>query len=165
MIWFPKIIIENSEKRTEIPNDSKSKVIIRKEGKLKMSKIEQLVETALFQGAENPIIYSRQFNMKLKCVFELLFFPFDTQTCSISLTTGNEVQNLITLVGENVDFIGNKELATFDVIGWELETKDNRSTSDVKVKITLKRQISQHLLGIFLPSIFIMVIAQVKGGS
>ena len=57
--------------------------------------------------------------------FELLFFPFDTQTCSISLTTGNEVQNLITLVGENVDFIGNKELATFDVIGWELETKEN----------------------------------------
>ena len=161
MIWFPKINIKNSENNMEIPNDSKSKLRVKKKGNLTMSSKENLRETALFDGSENPLIYSRQFNIKLKCVFNLAFFPFDTQTCSISLNTGNEERNLIRLVGENVDFIGNRELATFDVIRWELETGGTSSPIDVKMNIILKRKISQHLLGIYLPSIFIMVIAQV----
>ena len=68
---------------------------------------------------------------------------------------------MIKLVGENVDFTGNQELATFDVIRWELEAGGVNSPIDVKINVILKRQISHHLLGIYLPSIFIMVIAQV----
>ena len=107
---------------------------------------------------ENSIIYLRQFIEELKCVFDLSFFPFDTQTCSILLNVGNEEKKLIKLVGVKVDFIGNQKLATFDVRRFELED-DN---VDVKVNIILKRQISQQLLGIYLPSLFIMVIAQVR---
>ena len=68
---------------------------------------------------------------------------------------------MIDLIGDNVDFIGNQKLSTFDVIRFELEDKDITKEIDVKVNIILKRQISQHLLSIFLPSLSIMVIAQV----
>ena len=40
--------------------------------------------------------------------------------------------------------------------------EEENTDIDVKVNVILKRQISQHLMGIYLPSIFIMVIAQVK---
>ena len=135
---------------------------MKKIGDLMMSNKEDLKETALYKGAENPVIYLREFNIKLKCTFHLVFFPFDTQTCSITLKAGTEVRNSIQLVGETVNFTGDRELATFNVIGWELETDEVSSDIDVKVNIVLKRQIAQHLLGIYLPSIFIMIIAQVR---
>ena len=83
-IWFPKILITNSKDNSEVPNDSHSKLCVRKNGSLTMSGKENLKESALFHGKENSIIYSRQFTEELKCVFDLSFFPFDTQSCSIS---------------------------------------------------------------------------------
>ena len=126
-----------------------------------MSNEYDLQETAYFAGEDNPVFYSRDFNVKFKCNFDLRFFPFDTQTCSISLTAGNKVRNFIELVGESLEFTGKTKLATFDVVKWNLETLAISSEIDVKVNIFLKRQIAQHFLGIYLPSVFIMTIAQV----
>ena len=160
-IWFPKILIANSKDNVEVPNDSQSKIRVRMNGNLTMSSKEIPRESALFNGGENHIIYSRQFSEKLKCAFDLSFFPFDTQTCSISLNAGNEERNLVKLVGDKVEFTGNKKLATFDVLKAELDSENKAGDIDVKVNVILKRQISQHLLGIYLPSLFIMAIAQV----
>ena len=126
-----------------------------------MSSRENLKESALYDGKENPILFSRQFTEELNCAFDLSFFPFDSQTCSISLNVGNEEIFLIELVGDNVDFIGNQKLSTFDVIRSDLEHNNTSDNVDLKVNIKLKRQISQHLLTIYLPSSFIIVIAQV----
>ena len=161
-IWFPKILIANSEENiVEIPNDSQSKVSVSKNGSLTMSSTEDLQESALYEGKENNIIYLRQFTEKLKCVFDLSFFPFDTQTCSIAFNIGNKESNLIELVGAKVEFSGNKKLSTFDVIRPNVEEKLVADNIDLKVNIVLKRQVSQHILGIYLPSLFIMIIAQV----
>ena len=57
-IWFPKILIANTEENiVEIPNDSQSKVSVRKNGSLTMSSTEDLQESALYEGKENNIIY------------------------------------------------------------------------------------------------------------
>ena len=117
-----------------------------------MSSRDNLKEFALYDGKENHILFSRQFTEELNCVFDISFFPFDSQTCSISLNVGNEERFLIELVGDNVDFIGNLKLSTFDFIRSYLEHNDTNDDVDLKVNIKLKRQISQHLLTIYLPS-------------
>ena len=122
---------------------------------------ENSKESALYNGKENGISFSRQITEELNCVFDLSFFPFDTQTCSIFLKVGNEEIHLIKLVGDKVEFIGNQKLSTFDVIEYEFEDDDAADGIDVKVNIKLKRQIAQQLLTIYLPSTFIVVIAQV----
>ena len=114
LIWFPKILITNSEENiAEIPNDSQSKLSVRKNGSITMSSKENLQESALYDGKENNIIYSRQFTEKLKCAFDLAFFPFDTQICSIVFNTGKKERNLIELVGTKVEFSGNKKTLNF----------------------------------------------------
>ena len=161
-IWFPKILIANSKDNTVVPNDSKSRLCVSKNGNKTLSSKEDLKESALYHGKENPIMYKRQFTENLKCGFDLSFFPFDTQKCSISFNIKKREKHLINLVGSHVEFIGNQKLSTFNVIRSELEENDIADDIDVKVNIILKRQISQHLLSIYLPSLFIMVIAQVN---
>ena len=126
-----------------------------------MSDENELQETAFYDGAENPIFYSRKFNLKLKCDFKLGYFPFDTQTCFITLNAGNKVKSFIKLIGETVYFIGERELATFYVVNWNLEAAPMDNDIDVQVNIFFKRQISQYVFGVYIPSLFIMVIAQV----
>ena len=162
IFWFPKIILVNSENNSEVPNDEEAKLLVKKNGELSMSSANSLHETAYFSGMENPIFFSREFNEKFKCSFNLRFFPFDTQNCFIALTAGNKVRHFIRLVGKSLDFTGDTKLATFHVINWTLETDSSSSEVDVKVNIYFKRRLAQHFLGIYLPSIFIMTVAQVK---
>ena len=161
MLWFPKIILANSIDIPVVPNDEEGKILVRRNGSFTMSDEHDLHETAYFSGATNPIHFTRNINGKFKCDFNLRFFPFDTQNCFIAFTAGNTVRNFISLYGDSLTFTGKTILATFDVIGCEFESNSGNMDLDLKVNIVLKRQIGQTLLTIFLPSIFIMIVAQV----
>ena len=161
LFWVPKIIFGNSENSVEIPTDSKAKILIAMKGNLTMSDQFNLQETAFYSGADNPVIYSREFDLDFKCFFILTYFPFDSQTCTIELKSGNKVRNFIQLVPKHLDYIGHKKLATFHVKDWTIEMDSSSNDVDIRVKLVLKRRIAQHLLGIYLPSLCIMIIAQV----
>ena len=60
-----------------------------------MSNQYELHETAHYSGADNPIIYTREFDLEFKCFFDLIYFPFDTQICNIELKAGNKITNFI----------------------------------------------------------------------
>ena len=156
-LWFPKIIFENTENHLEVPNDSNAKFVIEKKGTPRMSDEYERRETAYFDGFENPILFSRELQMRLKCAFQLNYFPFDTQICSVVMVPGYKERNFIKLIGDSVYFSGKKQVLTFEVIDTKIKTGD----TNIEVKIYLKRQISQYLLGIYGPSLLIMVAAQV----
>ena len=163
LFWVPKLVFSNSENETEMPKDSKTKILIHMLGNFTMSDQYTLHETAFYSGGENPVIYSRRFNLKFKCRFRLSYFPFDTQICTIELKAGNKVGNFVQLVPEDLEYVGAKRLATFRVNQVTFETASSESEGfDIRVKIVLKRRIKQHLIGIYLPSLFIMTIAQVR---
>ena len=163
LFWVPKLVFSNSENETEMPKDSKTKILIHMLGNFTMSDQYTLHETAFYSGEENPVIYSRRFNLKFKCRFRLSYFPFDTQICTIELKAGNKVGNFVQLVPEDLEYVGAKRLATFRVNQVTFETASSESEGfDIRVKIVLKRRIKQHLIGIYLPSLFIMTIAQVR---
>jgi len=46
---------------------------------------EKLQEDEQYDGADNGIIYSRVYKMKLLCKFEQHNYPFDSQTCFIKV--------------------------------------------------------------------------------
>jgi len=44
-----------------------------------------------FGGMFNPLIFSRRFEMKFGCDFELHYYPFDTQHCFINVSAKIQV--------------------------------------------------------------------------
>jgi hypothetical protein len=38
-----------------------------------------------FEGTENPLLYARSYDLEFNCEFELLHYPFDRQTCYITV--------------------------------------------------------------------------------
>ena len=127
-----------------------------------MSHQYELHETANYSGADNPCIYTREFDLEFKCFFDLIYYPFDTQTCKIELKAGNKIRNFITLMPETFNFVGKEILSTFIITDCWMEFDSSSSDVDIRVKIVLKRRLAQHMLGIFLPSLCIIIIAQVS---
>ena len=60
LLWFPKIIFDNSEDHLEVPNDSNANYVIEKKGNRTVSDQYELRETAYFTGRRNPILFSRE---------------------------------------------------------------------------------------------------------
>ena len=155
-IWFPIIYFENTENKVEVPNDEKSKLLVKRNSKIPDVNEKELIKRAYFQGAKNPLIYSREFHLKLKCDFKLRYFPFDKQECYIIINAGYKTRNFVHLSKDSLTFSGEEELATFDIIECEFE-----NGPFIKVKIVLKRRVSNFIIKVYIPSIFIMIAAQV----
>ena len=155
-IWFPIIYFENTENKVEVPNDEKSKLLVKRNSEIPDVNEKELIKRAYFQGAKNPLIYSREFHLKLKCDFKLRYFPFDKQECYIIINAGYKTRNFVHLVKDSLTFSGEEELATFDIIECEFE-----NGALITVKIVLKRRVSNFIIKVYIPSIFIMIAAQV----
>jgi hypothetical protein len=86
-MWIPYFTFDNSVKEAYIKNDELSSLTIMKRGLGSQKLNSFLQEDFWYNGAENSLVYSRNYKMDFECEFNQLYFPFDTQTCSIQVNT------------------------------------------------------------------------------
>jgi hypothetical protein len=86
-MWIPYFTFDNSVKEAYIKNDQLSSLTIMKRGFGSKKLNLYMQEDFWYNGAENSLVYSRNFKMDFECEFEQLYFPFDTQICSIQVNT------------------------------------------------------------------------------
>ena len=121
-----------------------------------------LYETTYFPGSENPILYSRTYALDFLCQFELQKYPFDTQTCRIIIGPRNKELNFVKLIPNKVSYKGPIKMMTYRVMDYDIGESEQGS---VIITIRLKRMVSQHILSTYLPSLCILIIAQVSSGK
>ena len=92
-IWIPKLIFDNTVIDVCIANDDFSSLQIMKNGPPSRNPHHELLENYLYSGDTNPLIYSRDYDLKFTCEFELHYFPFDHQNCYIMVSQITVKQN------------------------------------------------------------------------
>ena len=160
--WIPKFMFGNSEKNFQMPIDSEAKVLVKTRQRGKISVHYSLKETLYYSGAQNPMQLSRDFTEKFKCNFNLRYFPFDTQTCHIYLNCNNKVKNFLQLTPIHMEYVGPRDLQKILVISWNVAIDKTDSPVHIIASIVLKRKVTQLLVGVYFPSLCIMVITQVN---
>ncbi len=89
-IWIPNLYFDNSVEETYIYNDLLSSLSIYQNGS-GIQRIDQyLQENVWYNGSENNLIFLRTYKMGLVCEFDLHYYPFDSQTCSIQVTQSKQ---------------------------------------------------------------------------
>ena len=86
-IWIPNLVFENNANDAYIKNDALSSINVKMEGDPELKQTLDLLENEEFNGMFNPFVFSRIYEMKLGCDFELHYYPFDTQKCFIVVST------------------------------------------------------------------------------
>ena len=84
-LWIPNLVFGNSVKDTAIQNDEFSALLVKQQHEPYTFLNSDLTENDIYVGSLNPLIFERIYERKLRCEFELHFFPFDIQKCHIQV--------------------------------------------------------------------------------
>ena len=158
-IWFPHFIIENTNSKLKSILDSKATVKVYKNGSGTLSSIENTENNYIYSGDVNYMEYDRFYSQVLECNFDLRWYPFDFQTCSIDIKPTSDLNDLVKLEADNFDYEGPPDLTEYNIKRIELK-KENEST--LKVEIIIRRRLLSLILTTFLPTILLNIIGHMS---
>ena len=99
-LWLPSLLFQNSNSRERTQIDEEASLVVRRLGKSKPNDLTEIHEDSIYSGSENPLILSRYYTVKLNCLFELKYYPFDKQRCPIMLEIPFELKTQMNLTME-----------------------------------------------------------------
>lgn len=85
-LWIPPLVIESAEDANEknLKYDEHTIIAVKKASDPDSFRAEIINESRLFQGAFNPLVLIRNYEVVLRCNFQLSYYPFDHQLCYIN---------------------------------------------------------------------------------
>ena len=76
-IWVPKLVFTNTEKK-----DDQSFAVARRDNAFEYSDDSVRYNIFMFDGANNPFVTSRVYDVDWICGYDIRWYPFDTQVRS-----------------------------------------------------------------------------------
>ena len=105
-IWLPRLYYSNTEEKIPVLKSSLFRVEILRQGEPGQNEVSTLSEGNQFNGEENELHLAARNALTFECAFELSWFPFDFQDCSIDIRIPEELKNYTTLIPNRVEYTG-----------------------------------------------------------
>ena len=156
-LWIPPLAFINAYGNHRIKTDEISTVEIISRGKFEYLDMAELHEGQIYKGSENPLLYSREYQLVFQCHYYLVHFPFDTQECTIDLEVPKFLQSFVKLVPDYAKYEGRIILDQFSVNNITIASAMNETV--VRAKIYLKRMPAYHMATTYLPTSCIIFMA------
>ena len=157
-LWTPTIIFWNTEQQLKTVNDMESFASILRSGKGSIISREVNEDIEVFKGSENMITFSRVYSIKFFCNYQMAWYPFDQQTCSMEYIFDGVLNNYADLLPGALNFTGKKELTQYFVKKYVIKKTSIQMKSAVVVEVTLGRRLLGIFLTIFFPTILLNII-------
>ena len=176
-IWLPEVVYENTDqkKSTRLGEtwEWSTSVLVKKEGDFSRSDLSSVDETEIFKGGENSLIMEQTYTHEFQCVYNLRYYPFDTQVscffsvkrltitsicfqmCKISMGLRDIHNETIALIPEQLRMMQDPEMSCFSVIDWNLE---QRPGNGVEMVIVFRRKITGEMMTTYFPSLLLIAI-------
>ena len=164
-VWFPEVIFENvasDEDWMEIVL-SKEYNIVRniEDDDIDPVGVTAIDNTFMFSGEENSHFLTKEFTILWICNFNMMWYPFDTQTCAMQFKIVNKFADLVDLSPQNLTYSGPSDLAQYIVKSYKMcRVKIQSSNRErVDIEISLGRPLIANILTVFIPTIILLVIS------
>ena len=145
LLWMPWTIYKNIEDRAKIAQtDTRPvwKVIPNSNFSYSHADKTFLHNTYLFDGTSSLISYEASYTTEFLCNFQMAWFPFDTQSCTMEL---HQAEDSIQLVPESVHYTGH-ELPQHFIRNITMCTATVGGKEGIIVEIILGRPLSAKFL-------------------
>ena len=158
MLWTPTIVFWNTEKQLKSINDENSFASIRRNanGTIIDRTVDEDIE--VYSGEENEITFSQVYSIKFDCEYQMAWYPFDIQTCSMEMVFDGVLDNYADLLAGKLQFSGERELTQYYVRSFQIKQDLIQNSAAVIVSVTLGRRLLGTFLTIFFPTILLNVI-------
>jgi hypothetical protein len=120
---------------------------------------EEANNVHLYKGSENKQIMIKQYHMEWVCGFDMAWYPFDRQTCTMQFYSFND---FTALHPERLEYTGPKKLTQYFVMNYSVCPRDIGGRKGIEVTFLLGRPLVSNILTIFIPTILLIVISHVS---
>ena len=107
-IWSPPAFFENTKDSERIVNDDRSSAYVTRNGSFKLVGYHILYNTQVFLGEQNYITLSRIYRHEFICIYQMAWYPFDSQRCQIVLSLVGDANEIIYLFPGKLKYLGPK---------------------------------------------------------
>lgn len=95
------------------------------------------ISEAVYEGASATVIKEQHYSGSFVCTFDVFYYPFDMQQCTVLMQMSSLSKNLVSLTKSRarVEFIQDSELSTYVINDFFVEEVANASLIKVSVYI------------------------------
>ncbi|XP_042208683.1 uncharacterized protein LOC121856959 [Homarus americanus] len=161
-VWKPKL---------EFPNvyDGnvrmlKEDVYLDKTGEAMEPDLNDVNMNIVYAGSSATLIQQQHYSGSFACTFNVFYYPFDTQRCSVLVQLSSLRQEVVSFVTEkaSVVYLEDKQLPSYTVVNYRA-TATHRGSNATKysvlmVEFELARRWTVIVMSVYLPTAMLMVI-------
>ena len=158
-VWFPKLAFDNmpaEDASIEMLLSKRYHIIRNAENTFQPSDKTDMENSFMYAGTENKHRMKKEFTVLWICNYQLTWYPFDTQTCSMKMRT--HYPGLVDVNPGNISYSGPKALSQYVVKSTKMCRAMIGSEEGVVVDITLGRPLISNVLTVFIPTVILLVI-------
>ena len=164
-IWFPTVVFENIPSHGDwimIDSNEEYNIVRNVEGNIDPVEVTDIDNAFIFSGNENSHYSSREFTVLWNCDFNMMWYPFDTQTCAMQFKIVNEFADRVKLNPQHLAYSGPTDLTQYVVIRSVMCEASIGEYEGVEVNISLGRPLISDILTIFIPTIILLIISHIS---
>ena len=112
----------------------------------------------VYEGAQNEIQLKRVYEIDFICVYDMRFYPFDIQYCTIDLVMAGSAGRFLSLLPGNLLYTGDRYLSQYYVLDYSIVKTEIKNRAGVKVTVSLGRKLLGNILTVYVPTILLNII-------
>ena len=105
-IWLPPLYFSNTDEKVPILTGKHVQVEVLRQGEPEKIDVSRINEGNQYSGDKSELHLTARDVLFYNCVFELSWFPFDVQHCSIDIKIPKQLRNYTTLIPNRVEYKG-----------------------------------------------------------
>ena len=162
-IWIPKIVFENTKSKKTSVLDADSIIRILPDANFTHGKtrLENPENIYIFKGTATQVEMSRTYDTEFLCSYNMGWYPFDTQTCTLDYVLDATASVFVSLEMDRLTYSGPVELTQYFVRQSVMRTYTNKERQGVRVFVVLGRRLLSNVLTVYVPTVLLNLMGHV----
>ena len=145
-VWKPVLLFKNTKSRLTTLTDANVLATITRQGHFTISGMEDPIQANFFTGRENPLTFSRTYDIPFTCQFDLAWFPFDSQECTMVLRPRGNSGYYVFLHAFQFTYLGQEDIAVYYITDFIYLERTLGDIKEVKGNSYMLTNRSQYLM-------------------
>ena len=156
-IWVPVLNFHNtrSHLKTQMDRNVITKIFPSENFTYERADMSEVNNKYFFKGSENTIFMSRSYDTYFLCEYNMAYYPFDTQICTMDIALNVIQIPFCQLQVESLVYKGPTDLVQYFVRSRHMVLVNIDESKGVRVYIVLGRRLLSNILTVYLPTILL----------
>ena len=161
LLWSPSIVyapVENTEKIKAMQDFTSWKVVATNTSDYTLMEETETMNGFKYSGSTNRQDLTIQNSIEWICHFDLFWYPFDTQSCSLKFYIQ---QDYADLHPDMIVYSGPMQLTQFNIKNFTICSALVRDRRGVEATVIFGRPLVSNMLTVFIPTLILLCISHI----